>query len=566
MSESRMPLYKLFTWIFLAALIGVYALYDWYTGTLNQKLAEQAAVLAETNQRMAESDKRLKSAVEIEHRLSNQASTAEAGLQAATERSEAAEAQVATLTKQVEQYQEDLATMTARAQEHQARIESMAAEHEGARKELTGRLEALHKGRADLETTQRAGQKRTLELEEEVARLKQTIAAADARYAAKAKRQEEHLDERLDVYRAALQGSEPERAAQVTELEQRVNEEHTALEQLTERQQAMLEQAAQAHKAAEEELTARLDAAKQQAEANAQALTAAEAAKQAQATELEEARTKLAAFTDEVQQGRDAITALEQKYEQQVAELRTELAQAGQTLAGVQEALSTAMAANTGQQGTHQEQLKAAEQRIVELEQDLAAAQSRHAQALVEERAKVEQSLAAEQNKTAAVSAATTEPKTAAPTQTTEAQAAPLAGIQTPELTERYAALKAKQTERGMLVILTDEQLHFQTGAAVMPKGKVPSLDRVGALLVAYPKLTARIEGYTDNSGTDQTNLALSKARAEAVRTVLIERGIAPERLDATGLGKQHPIAENGTAAGRRKNRRIEIYLIEAAP
>ena len=557
MSESRMPLYKLFTWIFLAALIGVYALYDWYTGTLNQKLAEQAAVLAETNQRMAESDKRLKSAVEIEHRLSNQASTAEAGLQAATERSEAAEAQIATLTKQVEQYQEDLATMTARAQEHQARIESMAAEHEGARKELTGRLEALHKGRADLETTQRAGQKRTLELEEEVARLKQTIAAADARYAAKAKRQEEHLDERLDVYRAALQGSEPERAAQVTELEQRVNEEHTALEQLTERQQAMLEQAAQAHKAAEEELTARLDAAKQQAEANAQALTAAEAAKQAQATELEEARTKLAAFTDEVQQGRDAITALEQKYEQQVAELRTELAQAGQTLAGVQEALSTAMAANTGQQGTHQEQLKAAEQRIVELEQDLAAAQSRHAQALAEERAKVEQSLAAE-------------PKTAPPTQAPEPhaapQAAPLAGIQTPELTERYAALKAKQTERGMLVILTDEQLHFQTGAAVMPKGKVPSLDRVGALLVAYPKLTARIEGYTDNSGTDQTNLALSKARAEAVRTVLIERGIAPERLDATGLGKQHPIAENGTAAGRRKNRRIEIYLIEAAP
>ncbi len=78
-----------------------------------------------------------------------------------------------------------------------------------------------------------------------------------------------------------------------------------------------------------------------------------------------------------------------------------------------------------------------------------------------------------------------------------------------------------------------------------------------------HPKLTAYIEGHTDSAGPDEINLALSKARAEAVRQALIERGVPPERLAAEGAGESRPIADNATATGRRENRRVEVYMIE---
>ena len=546
MSASRQTLYKIFTWLFLAGLIGVYALYDWYTGTLNRQLTEQGASLSETTRRLVDTEQRLKTATASEQSLSARLAAAESGLQSTTGRYEAASNQVDTLTKEVAQYQEEIAALKASQEGLQAQVESMGAEHEATRKELTGRLERINRVHTELEVAHQASQKHRADLEEENARLKEAIAEADERYAAKAKRLEERMRERVNFYRTALEGSEPERAALMTQLEQHANEDHTALEQQRERQQARLAEAEQAHQAAEAELTARLTEAQQQAEARSQALTAAEEANQAQEANLAGALAQVTALTAEVQQGRDAVTALEQKYERQLTELRSELEQAGETLAGVQEALSTAIAANTELKGVHQDQLKAAEQRIAELEQDLAATQSRQDQALAEERRKAQEAFAAAPSKPE---------QNPAGTQT-----------RTEDLPAWYAELKAKPTERGMLVMLGDDQLHFQTGGATMPKAKIPNLDRISALLIAFPNLTARIEGYTDSSGADQTNLALSKARAAAVRAALIEHGIAPERVSAEGFGKQRPIAENGTQAGRRKNRRIEVYLIDPTP
>jgi outer membrane protein OmpA-like peptidoglycan-associated protein len=368
----------------------------------------------------------------------------------------------------------------------------------------------------------------------------------------------------------------------MTQLEQHANEDHTALEQQRERQQSKLAEAEQARQAIEAELTTRLTEVQQQVEAKARDLTAAEEANKAKEQELADALARVTTLTAEVQQGRDAMTALEQKNEQQLTELRTELEQAGETLAGVQEALSTALAANTEQKDTHQDQLKAAERRIAELEKDLAAAHTTPTQTPADDSSKQEAADVTEPLKTepAATAALSTPQSTSestpessqGPTPTGEqpppadVQTKTEAPAETEGLADRYAELKAKQTERGMLVILGDDQLHFQTGGAAMPKTKVPNLDRISALLVAFPNLTARIEGYTDSSGADQTNLALSKARAAAVRTVLVARGISPERLTAEGFGKQRPIAENGTPAGRLKNRRIEVYLIEAKP
>jgi len=575
MSESRSSLYKVFTWVLLAALIGVYALYNWYTGTLNQRLAEQAAAVSETGLKLADTDKQLQGLTQSEQGLRTQLATAEAGLQSTTGQLEEATTQVAALTRQVEQDKQEIAAAAEREKDLHAHLESMGAEHEGARKELVGRMESIHKARADLELAHQASQKRIKDLEGEIAQLNQRIADADVRYAAKAKEQEARLNERVKSYRLALEGSDPERAALVSQLEQQAAAERAALEQAQERHQSDLDAAAQARTAAEADLSARLAEVQQQAEAQAQAAAAAQEAKAAADAALTEARGKAAALTEETQGARDALAALEQKYEQTVAELRAELDQAGQALTTVQAQLSTAVAAATQDRDARDGQAKLAQQRIGELEQDLKTAQSRYEETLTEaqrtlEQARAEaqqqaeQTLAAERAKAEAARAA--ERDQAAQALDLERQAKAAVVTQVRGLSSRYTQLKAQQTDRGMLVNLGDEQLHFTTGAATLPKGQIASLDRIGALLVEYPSLTARIEGYTDSSGADQTNLTLSQARADAVRAGLIARGVAADRLSAEGFGKQRPLTENTTPAGRRKNRRVEVYLIEPAP
>jgi outer membrane protein OmpA-like peptidoglycan-associated protein len=69
------------------------------------------------------------------------------------------------------------------------------------------------------------------------------------------------------------------------------------------------------------------------------------------------------------------------------------------------------------------------------------------------------------------------------------------------------------------------------------------------------------VEGHTDAVGNRDNNLALSQARANAVRDALIARGLAAERIDAFGFGESRPIADNVSEAGRSKNRRIVIRV-----
>ncbi|KFN50226.1 hypothetical protein P873_07665 [Arenimonas composti TR7-09 = DSM 18010] len=69
------------------------------------------------------------------------------------------------------------------------------------------------------------------------------------------------------------------------------------------------------------------------------------------------------------------------------------------------------------------------------------------------------------------------------------------------------------------------------------------------------------IEGHTDSQGADDANLRLSKLRAEAVRRVLEDAGVDASRLSASGHGEARPVADNGSAAGRARNRRVEIIL-----
>jgi len=101
----------------------------------------------------------------------------------------------------------------------------------------------------------------------------------------------------------------------------------------------------------------------------------------------------------------------------------------------------------------------------------------------------------------------------------------------------------------------------FQSGAALIASESETALDELIIILAECPDALVRIEGHTDADGDSRLNLGLSVARAEAVVTALIERGIDLERLYAIGYGETMPIADNATSAGKRLNRRIVVKV-----
>ncbi len=91
-----------------------------------------------------------------------------------------------------------------------------------------------------------------------------------------------------------------------------------------------------------------------------------------------------------------------------------------------------------------------------------------------------------------------------------------------------------------------------------------PILEQTAKILAEYPELRLEIQGHTDSDGDPDANKRLSQRRAESVRRVLIEFGVAEERLRAAGYGGEQPDADNTTEAGRVANRRIEFCLVDA--
>lgn len=103
--------------------------------------------------------------------------------------------------------------------------------------------------------------------------------------------------------------------------------------------------------------------------------------------------------------------------------------------------------------------------------------------------------------------------------------------------------------------------LAFATGASDLENPDAPSLDALAAYLAAQPDRRIALVGHTDASGSLAANIAISRARAAAVRAALIARGIAANRIEAEGVGYLAPRATNLTAEGRQENRRVEVML-----
>ena len=107
---------------------------------------------------------------------------------------------------------------------------------------------------------------------------------------------------------------------------------------------------------------------------------------------------------------------------------------------------------------------------------------------------------------------------------------------------------------------LTD--LSFSTGSATLSDGDYPSLTELAAYLVEHPSTRVVLVGHTDAEGSLEGNIALSRARAEAVRTYLIERfGVSAGQMAAEGVGYLAPRANNASDEGRQQNRRVEVVV-----
>mgnify|MGYP003295821655 FL=1 len=137
-------------------------------------------------------------------------------------------------------------------------------------------------------------------------------------------------------------------------------------------------------------------------------------------------------------------------------------------------------------------------------------------------------------------------------------------------LDAQAAELRAELVSTGVQVVESDDNIRlimpgnitFKTDSADINANFYPVLNSVAKVLNKYSNSTVLVSGHTDNTGSAEYNLNLSKMRAESVAAYLKGQGVKSNRFEVMGMGYSNPIANNDTAAGREKNRRVEIKII----
>jgi OOP family OmpA-OmpF porin len=125
-----------------------------------------------------------------------------------------------------------------------------------------------------------------------------------------------------------------------------------------------------------------------------------------------------------------------------------------------------------------------------------------------------------------------------------------------------FPADEARVVRQGDDVVLSLLGIKFPSGRSTIDSGSAALMKKVQQGLALFPGASISVEGHTDANGSDSTNLILSQDRADAVRQYLVSNfGLDPEKVSSVGYGEARPVATNETAAGRTRNRRIDLVI-----
>jgi outer membrane protein OmpA-like peptidoglycan-associated protein len=125
---------------------------------------------------------------------------------------------------------------------------------------------------------------------------------------------------------------------------------------------------------------------------------------------------------------------------------------------------------------------------------------------------------------------------------------------------EAARVAEVRRTENGLVVKMASDIL-FESGSSALKPKSVDDLEKIADVVAKYADDRVKIYGHTDAEGGKAYNEELSLRRADAVKRVLVGRGVQEKQITALGMGEAQPVSTNATAAGRTRNRRVELHI-----
>lgn len=132
---------------------------------------------------------------------------------------------------------------------------------------------------------------------------------------------------------------------------------------------------------------------------------------------------------------------------------------------------------------------------------------------------------------------------------------------QGPSLADQLAGDNRTVTQEARGLIVSLPGILFDFDKATLRAETISTLEQVAAVLREYPTLEIRVEGHTDDVGSESYNQDLSERRALAVRDFLVDSGMAPSQVQSAGFGESLPVAPNSSPEGRQRNRRVDLVI-----
>jgi len=240
--------------------------------------------------------------------------------------------------------------------------------------------------------------------------------------------------------------------------------------------------------------------------------------------------------------------------EKQEAADREAAARAAADEAARQKAIADAQASESARQAAEQAQ-RAAEEKAAAL----AAQAQEQAERLKAEQAKLEADQQQRLAESARLQAQQAEQKAQESDRLREQAEQAQQQLRQQLLQQFNLILETRDTARGLIVNMSDVLFDFNK-YTLRPAAR-EKLAKISGIILSHPGLRLEVDGYTDSVGSEEYNLKLSDQRAGGVRDYLLGQGIAPDNITAKGFGKDDPVSSNDTAAGRQKNRRVEMVV-----